>query len=72
MMWIAVFAEASGIARDIFIDFTSALVIADFMAAGFKPEVHQLILKQNAIRALRLGAERCASLRSAARRAQRY
>jgi hypothetical protein len=31
--------------------------IADFQAAGFKPEVHDLILKQNAIRALGLGAE---------------
>jgi predicted TIM-barrel fold metal-dependent hydrolase len=28
--------------------------IRDFQAAGFKPEVHDLILKQNAIRALRL------------------
>jgi len=29
--------------------------IADFQAAGFKPEVHELILKQNAIKALGLG-----------------
>lgn len=29
--------------------------IKDFKEAGFKPEVHDLILKQNAIRALRLG-----------------
>src|SRR5712671_3837481 len=28
--------------------------LADFQEAGFKPEVHDLILKQNAIRALRL------------------
>ncbi len=28
--------------------------IADFQAAGFRPEVHDLILKQNAIRALNL------------------
>jgi len=26
----------------------------DFNEAGFKPEVHELILKQNAVRALRL------------------
>jgi uncharacterized protein len=26
----------------------------DFQQAGFRPEVHELILKQNAIRALRL------------------
>ena len=30
--------------------------IKDFKEAGFKPEVHDLILKQNAIRALKLGA----------------
>jgi hypothetical protein len=30
--------------------------IKDFLAAGFKPEVHDLILKQNAIRALNLAA----------------
>ena len=29
--------------------------IKQFTEAGFKPEVHDLILKQNAIRALRLG-----------------
>lgn len=29
--------------------------IQDFQQAGFRPEVHDLILKQNAIRALRLG-----------------
>ena len=29
--------------------------IKDFKEAGFKPEVHDLILKQNAIRALKLG-----------------
>lgn len=29
--------------------------LRDFKEAGFKPEVHDLILKQNAIRALRLG-----------------
>lgn len=29
--------------------------IADFKEAGFKPEVHDLILKQNAIKALKLG-----------------
>ena len=28
----------------------------DFTEAGFKPEVHELILKGNAIRALQLGA----------------
>jgi len=27
----------------------------DFKDAGFKPEVHELILKQNAIKALKLG-----------------
>ena len=31
--------------------------IADFKAAGFRPEVHDLILKQNAITALGLGPE---------------
>jgi len=31
--------------------------IKDFKEAGFKPEVHELILKENAIRALGLGAE---------------
>jgi predicted TIM-barrel fold metal-dependent hydrolase len=30
--------------------------IKDFKEAGFKPEVHELILKQNAIRALKLGS----------------
>jgi predicted TIM-barrel fold metal-dependent hydrolase len=30
--------------------------IKDFAEAGFKPEVHDLILKKNAIRALNLGA----------------
>jgi uncharacterized protein len=30
--------------------------IADFKSAGFKPEVHDLILKQNAIRVLKLDA----------------
>src|SRR5216117_3709922 len=30
--------------------------ISDFKNAGFKPEVHQLILKENAVRALKLGA----------------
>ena len=30
--------------------------IEDFKAAGFRPEVHQLILKDNAIRALNLAA----------------
>jgi hypothetical protein len=29
----------------------------DFQDAGFKPEVHPLILKENAIRALRLGRD---------------
>jgi hypothetical protein len=29
----------------------------DEAEAGFKPEVHDLILKQNAIRALKIGAE---------------
>ncbi len=29
--------------------------LADFKDAGFKPEIHELILKKNAIRALRLG-----------------
>ena len=29
--------------------------IGDFKDAGFKPEVHELILKENAIAALRLG-----------------
>lgn len=29
--------------------------IAEFRAAGFKPEIHDLVLKQNAIRALKLG-----------------
>ena len=28
--------------------------IADFKASGFKPEVHDLILKQNAMRVLNL------------------
>ena len=31
--------------------------IKDFMDAGFRPEVHDLILKHNAVKALRLGAE---------------
>jgi predicted TIM-barrel fold metal-dependent hydrolase len=31
--------------------------IKDFKEAGFKPEVHDLILKQNAIKALRLGVK---------------
>jgi predicted TIM-barrel fold metal-dependent hydrolase len=31
--------------------------IEDFKAAGFKPEVHDLILKQNAIKALGLDRE---------------
>ena len=31
--------------------------IKDFEEAGFKPEVHDLILKQNAIRALKIAAE---------------
>ena len=30
--------------------------IKDFLEAGFKPEVHNLILKQNAIRALKIAA----------------
>jgi len=30
--------------------------ISDFKNAGFKPEVHQLILKENAVRALKLDA----------------
>ncbi|MGA8444101.1 MAG: amidohydrolase family protein, partial [Roseiarcus sp.] len=30
--------------------------IKDFLEAGFKPEVHDLILKQNAIRALKIAA----------------
>ena len=30
--------------------------IHEFKDAGFKPEVHELILKQNAIRALNIGA----------------
>ena len=30
--------------------------IADFKQAGFKPEVHDLILKQNAVRVLRLAS----------------
>ena len=30
--------------------------IKDFREAGFKPEVHDLILKENAIRALKLAA----------------
>ena len=30
--------------------------ITEFKAAGFKPEVHDLILKQNAVRALGLDA----------------
>ena len=30
-------------------------MIKDFRNAAFKPEVHDLILKQNAIRALKLG-----------------
>jgi hypothetical protein len=29
--------------------------LKDFKDAGFKPEVHDLILKQNAVRMLRLG-----------------
>jgi hypothetical protein len=29
--------------------------IEDFNSAGFKPEVHELILKENAVAALRLG-----------------
>jgi predicted TIM-barrel fold metal-dependent hydrolase len=32
--------------------------IEDFRKAHFKPEVHDLILKQNAIRALGLGSTR--------------
>jgi predicted TIM-barrel fold metal-dependent hydrolase len=32
--------------------------IKDFQEAGFKPEVHDLILKRNAIQALRLEATR--------------
>jgi predicted TIM-barrel fold metal-dependent hydrolase len=32
----------------------------DFKEAGFKPEVHDLILKQNAIRALRLSVDKSA------------
>jgi predicted TIM-barrel fold metal-dependent hydrolase len=32
--------------------------IKDFLEAGFKPEVHELILKGNAIRALKLDAAR--------------
>ena len=31
--------------------------IKDFREAGFKPEVHDLILKENAIRALKIAAE---------------
>ena len=31
--------------------------LEDFKSAGFKPEVHELILKKNAVRALKLGAE---------------
>ena len=30
--------------------------IKDFLDAGFKPEVHELILKQNAVRALNISA----------------
>jgi predicted TIM-barrel fold metal-dependent hydrolase len=30
--------------------------IEDFLAAGFKPEVHDLILKRNAVQALKLDA----------------
>ena len=31
--------------------------IKDFREAGFRPEVHDLILKENAIRALNIAAE---------------
>jgi len=35
--------------------------IKDFREAGFRPEVHDLILKENAIRALRIAAEQAAA-----------